>query len=222
MRFVLFLLAAMALAMDVSAQVRLSDFHIGLNAQDPTDSIYLSNLGDETLYLAISVVEVLNPAEDAPDLVEEIDPRTLGLLVSPQRLVLEPGAENRIRLVALDRPEEDRFYKVTVKPVTGALETNEQIGVKVMVGYSAWVWIGAQGGQPDVWGQRDGDRVVLHNRGDTLAELRMGEQCAAGRCEPLETVRILAGDERTIDLPLGAAPVTFRMVWGNQSEDLEF
>ena len=222
MREIFLLVAAFLLIMQAQAQVKLSDFFVDLNSEEPANAIYATNQGTETLYLKIQIAEVLNPGEPEPELRHHPDPRELGLLVSPQRLVLQPGEENRIRLVALAKPSVDKFYKVTVVPVTGDLSTDAEVGVKIMVGYSAWAWIRPEGAEPIITAKRHGTKLILSNRGGTLAQMMLGKQCAGSVCETIEPFRVLAGKQKTLNLPLGNAPVTFKMVWGVRSRELSY
>ncbi len=212
-----------ALCTSAHGALRLSDFFVELHGAQRGDALFAHNEGDEVLYLEVRVEEVLDPLADPPNVRQADDPRSLGLLVSPQRLVLQPGEEGRIRTLAMTQPDQDRFYKVTVVPVTGALQSDQSVGVKVMIGYSAWVFIRPEGARPVLEGSRREGELLLRNAGDTLARLVRGRQCDAhGRCERLEPVRVLAGQSKSLPLPLADGEVTFRMVWGNESLDLVF
>ncbi len=220
-----FLLLPMLLAQPMFAQasLRLSDFFIDLHSDQRAGALFAKNEGADTLYLKVEVVEVLDPTADDSKTRSASDPRDLGLLVSPQRLVLKPGEEGRIRTLALAEPDTDRFYKVSVVPVTGTLATESPVGIKVMIGYSAWVFIRPRGALPKLAGQRQGRSLRLTNSGGTLAQLVMGEQCDSdNRCEKLQPLRVLAGQQKKIELPYDEGTTTFRMIWGNESRDLVF
>ena len=203
--------------------LRLSDFFIDLHPERRAGALFAKNEGSEALYLKIDVVEVLDPTEADSDVRRVDDPRELGLLVSPQRLVLQPGEEGRIRALALTDPDGDRFYKVSVVPVAGTLNTETPVGIKVMIGYSAWVYVRPEGAKPELKGVRKGNSLTLTNTGDTLAQLVMGKQCTAVRqCEQIQPMRVLAGRRKHVELPFVDGSATFRMVWGDQSQDLMF
>lgn len=212
-----------AFSQTAHANLKLSDFYIDLHEASRSDSIYASNLGKDMMYLKIKVVEVLAPNTDQQEIKEISDPKQLGLLVSPQRLVVKPGEEGRIRMVALSEPQQDRYYKITVEPVAGALQSKKQIGVKILVGYSAWAYIRPKGTSPLVTGRRDGKKLILSNSGGTLAQMMAGKICPVGTpCEKMEPFRVLAGQQKTIELPHETAPVSFRITWGNEGQDISF
>ncbi len=217
------LLTGFGLAWPVKANLKLSDFYIDLHENGRSDSIYASNQGKETMYLKISVVEVINPGAENQEIRKITNPKELGLLVSPQRLVVKAGEEGRIRMVSLTEPENDRFYKITVEPVVGELQSKEQIGVKILVGYSAWAYVRPKGASPSVTGRREGKKLILTNSGGTLAQMMAGKQCTVAKsCTKIDPFRVLAGQQKTIDLTHENAPVSFRMTWGNEGEDLSF
>lgn len=223
MRCALVMLVLIALCGSAHGSLRLSDFFVELHAGKRGDALFAQNEGDEVLYLEVSVEEVLDPLAEERTVRKVDDPRSLGLLVSPQRLVLEPGEEGRIRAVAMTQPDRDRFYKVTVVPVTGALRSDQPVGVKVMIGYSAWVFLRPEGARPVLDGVRRQGELTLRNSGDTLARLVRGRQCdGRGRCERLDPIRVLAGQSKTVALPMPDGEVTFHMIWGDESMDLAF
>lgn len=216
-------IATLFVVQPAHANLKLSDFYIDLHENGRSDSIYASNLGKETMYLKVSVAEVINPGADNQEIRKVANPKELGLLVSPQRLVVKAGEEGRIRMVALTEPEKDRFYKITVEPVAGRLQSKEQIGIKILVGYSAWAYVRPKGASPSVTGRRDGKKLILTNSGDTLARMMAGKICpAASSCEKIDPFRVQAGQQKTIDLTHKNAPVSFRMTWGNEGESLSF
>lgn len=204
------------------ADVQLSDFFVDLSEDSRVNAIYAANRGDETLYLKVTATEVIDPASTDPRIRNVKNPRELGLLVSPQRLVVQPGDEGRIRLVALAEPQEDRFYKIAVEPVTGALETDGQVGVKIMVGYSAWAFIRPKGAEPIVSATRDGRMLTVRNSGTTLARMTAGKQCAGVICEQIDTFRVLAGEKKTVELPHADRPASFKVRWGDTSLDVKY
>ena len=204
------------------AELKLSHYFIDLHENQRVDALYASNDGDEVLYLKVEVAEILEPTSEQPIVRKEADPRALGLLVSPQRLVVRPGEEARVRLVALDKPAHDRFFKVSVVPTTGKLVPEQDVGVKVMIGYSAWVYVRPEGLRPKLTGRQIGGQLEVANDGGTLAQMMVGRQCDKGLCESIEPFRVLAGQTKRVELPMERGVTTFRMTWGDQAEDVSF
>ena len=103
--------ASLSVAIPAYANLKLSDFYIDLHEKARSDSIYAANQGKETMYLKISVVEVINPGAENQEIRKVTDPKVLGLLVSPQRLVVKAGEEGRIPYGLANRTRERSFLQ---------------------------------------------------------------------------------------------------------------
>ncbi|MEO1574719.1 MAG: hypothetical protein AAFU65_07150, partial [Pseudomonadota bacterium] len=124
--------------------------------EPPREDIEIENNGDETLYIEVKPHRVHAPG--TPEERREIirNPRESGLLVTPNRLVIGPGARKRLRLVNLapDSPEE-RVYRVAVTPVVGDVSA-AQSGLKVLIGYEVLVLTQPPSPSPDLVARRLG------------------------------------------------------------------
>jgi P pilus assembly chaperone PapD len=153
----------------------------------------------------VTPTEVQDPGKPSERRIESPDPEQLGLLATPNRLVLEPGERKFLRVALLKPPgETDRVFRVTVKPVVGAV-AGEATGLKLMVGYEMLVIQRPPAPRADLTGAREGDAITITNRGNSNAELFQGKQCdAAGKaCEPLDSHRIYAGASTTVKVKPG-------------------
>lgn len=179
--------------------------------------IEVYNDGDERLFVAAEPARILNPGQVDETRVSEPDPSALGLLVSPQRLVLEPGQRRVVRVAALGgRGATDKVYRVAIKPVAGELSATST-ALKVLVGYDALVLLRPAAIAGEVTAVLHGRRLTFHNGSNTAQEIYDGEQCAAGQdCAKLPTRRVYAGAEWTFDLP-GDAPVKFTVSDGTRA-----
>ena len=142
------------------------------------------------------------------------DPKEMGMLVSPTRLVLEPGQSKTVRMSLLGRPlDRDRIYRVKIAPAVGrtvAMRT----GIRVVVGYDVLVIARPANAKARIEDERNGRKLTLRNTGNTNALLVSGKQCnKAGKCVDLPTTRLYAGAEWSVDLPLDA-PVEYRLQSG--------
>jgi P pilus assembly chaperone PapD len=167
------------------------------------EDIEIVNTGDSTLYVSITPRLVRNPGTESERRVEIANPRELGLLASPGKMVLEPGQRGLMRLSLLQRPQDrDRIFRVAVTPQVGGVE-GEGTGVQVVLAYNLLVMARPLQAEAKLQGVRDGDTLTLRNTGDTNALLLQGEQCApsGAPCRDLPTRRMYAGNSWTLDLP---------------------
>lgn len=204
--FRVFLLIAVVcggLAAPARAELVLSDLIVDLQANNKKrKDIEIWNNTDERSYVMITPAEIVNPGRPTEKRLVEPDPEKLGLLVSPNRMILEPGQHKLIRIATISpAPNQDRIYRVTVKPVVGGV-SGDQSGLKVLVGYDVLVIVRPSTQVQKVVGYREGRTLVVRNEGNTSAELLNGKQCGSpGNCTTLPGKRLYAGAEWKQVLP---------------------
>jgi P pilus assembly chaperone PapD len=155
--------------------------------------------------------------------LQEPDPERLGLLVSPNRLILEPGQHKVVRIAAITAPAtSERIYRVTVKPVVGEL-SGEQSGLKVLVGYDVLAIIRPENPVPRISGNRNGRTLIIRNDGNSSAELMNGKQCqhAETNCAKLPGKRLYAGAEWRQTLS-SDGPVEYSIKLGSRLTTIRF
>lgn len=104
-----------------NADLILSEVIVDFGPDKPArEDIEAWNNGTERIYIVAQPAEILAAGTSGERRVEAADPSQSGLLVTPRRMVLEPGERRLVRIAALsNRPEHDRIYRVTIKPVVG-------------------------------------------------------------------------------------------------------
>ncbi|MDY6943404.1 MAG: fimbria/pilus periplasmic chaperone [Pseudomonadota bacterium] len=165
------------------------------------EDVEIQNTGTDPLYVNVSVFEVMSPGLSAETRVELNDPNQLDLLVSPRKMVIQPGAIRLMRVVNLTPPgERERIYRVNVTPAVGEL-TREQAGLKLIVGYELLVIVRPTNPKPLLDVNRRDNVLSVRNRGNSNVLFFNGELCSpAGTCVPLPTKRIYAGASWTLTL----------------------
>ena len=164
--------------------------------------VELLNDSPERSYVAVEAREMIEPGTSTERSVAPVDPEKLGVLVSPRRMILEPGQRRTLRIAALGPAiSQERVYRVTVKPVVG--DVSGETGLKLLVGYDLLVLVRPGAIQSSVEaGRRDG-KLVITNRGNASVELVDGKQCDSdGRnCRDLPGKRLYAGASFEQSLP---------------------
>ena len=208
-------LAAAALAFGSLAQAEmvLSQVIVDLTPdKPPRDDIEVWNDGPERIYVAADPFEIVHPGTPGEQRVPAAtDPEQAGLLVAPQRLVLEPGERRVIRVALVGaRPASDRVYRVAIKPVAGPVSANET-ALKLLVGYDALVLVRPAEFTGDVTGERHGKTLTLTNAGNTAQELFAGRQCdpSGTACSDLPAKRLYSGAVWQQTLPFDT-PVNYK------------
>lgn len=209
-------MGAVLLISPAGAEMVLSQVIIDLQPEQLTrGDVEVWNNGKDRMYVSAEPFEIRNPGGPAEQRVAADDPELSGILVSPQRLILEPGERRMVRIAAIgERPAVDRVYRVAIKPVAGKI-TASGSALNVFVGYDALVLVRPAALKGDVVGERDGNTLTLRNEGNTSQELFDGRQCdaAGARCQALPGKRLYAGTVWRQTLPFTTV-VTYRSTTG--------
>lgn len=196
-----------------------------------SEDIIVFNQGDETLYIRVEPSIIVNPGTSQETREIYHDPKTAGLLVTPQRFVIPAGARKRLRFVRMDEPVnsiEDKVFRVLVKPEVGEIQS-EQTAVKIIVAYEVLVISQPKQAKPLLESSFQGNILKLTNSGNTNVLLQKGVQCPLGQsssdeenqCVELTGKRIYAKSDWQIELPF-TTPVTYQISVGMQNDSITF
>lgn len=171
------------------------------------NDIEIFNNSDERSFALVEPREILNPGTAAEQRFTSPDPAKLGLIASPARFILEPRQRRILRIAAIGAAaDRERVYRVTVKPVTGEI-ASEESGLKLMVGYDLLILVRPTIVKNDVRVSRIGSDLTVTNGGNASVELAEGKQCdqAGKNCQSLPSKRLYAGATWKQTLPRPAA-----------------
>lgn len=184
------------LAAPARANLAVDNLIVDLGPADGArKDLTLTNNGKERLYVLVTPREVLKPGTKEERRVERFDPKSMGLLVTPRRIVLEPGQVKAVRVIGLGRQgSAERIYRLEIKPVTGKVSASRS-GVKVLFGYNVLVMRRPQRIIARLEARRERGGIRFINRGNANVALGKGRQCAPGGkpCEPVRGKRIYPG-----------------------------
>lgn len=216
--------AALCAGSAAQAEMVLSQVIVDLlPGKAPREDIEVWNDGAERMYVLAEPFEIRGAGTPAEERNPTGIPEDSGILVSPQRLVLEPGERRVIRIAAIgDRSATDRVFRVAIKPVAGPI-TTEVSALKVFVGYDTLVIVRPDSLSGQVDGERKGRTLRLVNSGNTAQELFDGKQCDAGgnNCQALPAKRLYPGAIWEQTLPF-ETEVTYKTAIGPQVRERNF
>ena len=200
-------LAALLLPAPAHADLVLSELIIELQpGKAVRDDLEVWNNSTERSYVSVEPREIVNPSLPSQSERKDPDPEKLGLLAEPSRMILEPGQRRLVRMAAISpSSDRERVYRVTIKPVLGALQS-EDSGLKMVVGYDVLVLVRPAQPVASIAASRSGRKLTFNNSGNVSVELVDGRQCGAAhaQCSDLPGKRLYAGASWTVDLPLDA------------------
>ena len=201
------------------ANIALSQVIVDLKPGDtPTQDIEVWNNSADRSYVVAEPAEVISPGAGDEHRTTNPDPAQLGILVTPQRMILEPGQKRLIRVSAVvARGSRDRIYRVAVKPVAGDI-TASVTALKLLIGYDVLVIYRPEVMSGNVTAQRSASAITFTNTGNTNVEMFEGRQCdaAGANCKTLPATRLYAGASWQVPID-GPQPVQYRVATANQS-----
>lgn len=216
--------AAIAAAAPAWAGLMLSKVIVDLPADaPPREDIELWNNGNERMYVTAEPAQIVDAGKPTEKRVEAADPSQSGLLVTPQKLVIEPDERKLLRIASIvPADDRERIYRVTVKPVAGSV-TADQSALKVYVGYDLLVIVRPSIMSGDISAVRRGRDLTIHNGSSSSVELAEGKQCNTGgdTCATLPATRLYAGANWTVALPKDG-PAMFRIIRGTTQAERRF
>lgn len=185
--------------------------------------LVIRNESADRYYITVGAVEVVSPGDDDEQRVENSDPEKLGLLVSPNRVVVDPGGMRAIRIVSLnDAVANDRVYRIRVTPQVGEIQADDPgleargMTVKLLTAYDVLVTVRPPKPEAGITAIRSGNEITIRNSGNTNTLLFDGTACtpavggAPETCEDIGARRMYPANEWTITLQDPAARVTFK------------
>ena len=215
---------ALGFASIARAEMVLSQVIVDLlPGKPPREDIEVWNDGAERMYVLAEPFEIQAAGTPQEQRVPAGLPEESGILVSPQRLVLEPGERRTISVATIgERPAADRISRVAIRPVAGAVAAEES-ALSVFIGYDTLVLVRPERVTGDIEARRSGRTLVLVNAGNTAQELFEGKQCDAGggNCQTLPSKRLYPGASWEQALPYDT-PVSYKASIGPALKDRVF
>ena len=195
--------AGLLAAAPARAELVLSDLIVELQSGKlARRDIEVWNNSPERSYVSVEPREILEPGLASQSLRKDPDPEKLGLLVSPQRLILEPGQRKLVRIGNLPASgDREHVYRVMMKPVVAGVQS-EDSGLKIVVGYDVLVLVRPATATAAVKSSRTGRQLTFHNKGNVSVEIVDGRQCSpAKQCRELPGRRLYPGASWSVELP---------------------
>lgn len=207
-RLLICLMCSFAVSSPATAQLAVDRLWLDLEASaSPRSDVLLRNESEDRYYIAIQAFEIINPGTDQEERRSIANPEELGLLITPNRLVMEPDAMRSIRVVSLNQPAVDRVYRLLIAPQVGAIEMDpgegHSVAIKLLAAYDVLISVRPRDANADIVAERVGNELILRNQGNSNAVLYEGTACSAHRaddCEPVGSRRLYAGNEWRIPL----------------------
>lgn len=186
------------------------------NGEQLRQDIIVTNPDDTPAFIEVEVLEVLEPGTENESRTVVKNPEEIGLVASPRRLMVPPGGQRVVRLVSLNGfQDKEQVYRVNFTPVAGDVES-DTMAVMILVAYQVLVFVDPATVTVDLSASRQGQQLLLENRGNVNVQIYQGLQCPLGvelmppgkdeealenGCVELPNHRLYPGNRITVDLP---------------------
>ncbi|HMN52590.1 MAG TPA: hypothetical protein PKC32_00205 [Sphingopyxis sp.] len=199
-------LCGFALATPASAQLAIDRLWVDMGGGSVRRSdLVVRNESKDKYYITVATSEIVNPGTAQETREPGSNPEELGLLVTPGRMILEPGQMRAIRIVSLNQGlSKDRVYRVNVTPQIGELGAasaapdSRGLAIKLLAAFDVLVTVRPEKGDATLVVHRDGNFLDLTSAGNSNVLLLDGKICpAAGKALSQATQDfIVAQDEQ--------------------------
>lgn len=154
-------------------------------------------------YIVAEVSEIIHPGLSGEERRPLDDPTKAGLLVTPSKTVLGPGARKVLRFVLMREPDaSEHIYRVAVKPIIKGVDTSGQMGLKILIGYEVLVIVRPDEPRTAYEAVRTGDVLKIRNTGNTSVLFQGGRQCGEEeKCKLPPVVRVYPNETNELKLP---------------------
>lgn len=197
------------------ASMSLSRAVVIFQPGDPQrQDIIVRNPDAEPMYIKIEAAEIINPGTPQQERRVAREPEDIDLLVTPNKLVLQPGQEKVVRLVSMKpAADEERVYRVVFTPIVGKIESDLPMAIKIVIAYDTLVIVEPAKPKAMLEAVREGKKITFRNTGNVYANIANGKQCPVegateDHCLTVPGTRVYPGTEWSTDLPFDR-PVTF-------------
>jgi hypothetical protein len=243
MKYVLALCALCGLPMSAPAapNINVGVFYDYLDGDRSTYLKRVSNVGDSTAFIKVSVMEILYNADGTSEEVElksnaENTARD-GLMATPARLIVPSNGMQGTRLLYLGAREKERYFRLRFVPVMPEPEDDFAVsseeresykeslsaGVTVLAGFGTVFFVRPKDTRFATRIDEQPAEYGLHNDGNSVVVVDQFKDCASGDaqdCLPVTKNHILPG--RAFSFPKQAGRTyRFTLVEGSEKKPYE-
>jgi len=204
------------------AGINVSPLVLRFNPADSYQDLKVSNTGTTIQYVKI-VPNLVVLRKNRVKQIKIKDPKKMGLLITPSKLVLPPKQSKYVRVV-LTKPagKVERDYVIAVTPVTGRIiypkiagknAKKSQLAMKVIIAYGVMTIVNPKVSHVHIVVKRNKRKITVKNSGNVGVVLRGAKQCSHPRkCVLLKRVntKILYPTQRWSFTVPHPKPVSFQ------------
>ncbi|PIQ43020.1 MAG: hypothetical protein COV52_07525 [Gammaproteobacteria bacterium CG11_big_fil_rev_8_21_14_0_20_46_22] len=197
--------SSLALSESIMVSPQIIDFSAGKRVENIT----VINSGDKRTFVKITPYRLEDPETPNEKRISEQNPQKLGLLVSPQHLIIPPRGEKTVRLIRLTKSSgEELPFLVSVTPVLGNVSAKNTNAIKIVIAYGVRIFLMPNQIKEKIVLEHHAEKLIVKNEGNVSAVLFSGKACVSeSSCESLPAFRLYPDKSRDFRLKANAKVV---------------
>lgn len=222
------LLLAVSTSIAASKKITTSLYTINLGAHlGKSDYFTVTNKGTAKAYVLLSASKVINPDRSNAKLITNKNPKKLGLLVTPNKLILKPNQSRKVKVTSLVKNNDtDVVFRINgsevAMPKKGKSLEKGQTGfvMDVGIGFTTTVIARPAKMQPKLDSKIVDGKLLLTNVGNTSFSMTNIRQCPSkDQCFPFSNKFFFPGIEKTITLNNAGGDIDYEFVYPGTKEE---
>lgn len=209
---VLLFVFCVGISMNVSAQISVTPLFLQFSKNTkPFQDFSVTNRGKKKAYVDIAARILENPGAENEKEVSYKNPKQLGLIVSPQKLIIAPGQSRAIRVSSIIPPgNAERNYRISVVPKKNfsikkpVAKGKMGAQVNILIGYELTVRVAPKNPTLDYSITRQGDKLLIKNTGNITFIINKRKYCGGtDPCKEKANIRAYPGVTELVPFPAG-------------------
>ena len=187
-----------------------------------TGYLTVVNEGSNKAYIVLTPTRVDNAGTKNAKVIKEKNPKKLGLLVSPTKLILKPGKQRKVKITDLVKGnDKDVIFKINgaqfnmpSKKTGKDLSDETGVTAEVAIGFTTYVYARPISLKPDINININGDKATFTNTGNTTVNVNSIRQCDANdSCLNVSPLWLFPNASRERSLPMKNTPIHYTIAY---------
>lgn len=233
-RFILFLLI-ITTSKNLYANIIIDNAIVYMDNKK-AETISVKNNGDNKEYVAVNIRKIVNPGKENEECLilnkgnykkftkmcnSTDNIREIGLSISPLKMVLDPKTSRVLKVFNINESVDSEYiYRAEIVPIPSPfkIKGENNIGVKIQIGYEALIIIPPENPKYSYTFNRDNEFLKVVNTGNSNLLFFNGKICLDDTCKDIKPKRIYSGVTHNFELPINnkEATIEFDIREGNK------
>lgn len=192
-----------------------------------TQYISVKNRSPKKAFAILTIKKIINPGTLKMRYETNKNPKLLGLMVSPSKLILKNNQSRKVKIIRLLTNNskdivyllDGRYAKVPKKIADNT--TSSTTNIEISLGFNTTIILKPKVLKPKIDSKIVSNKLYITNTGNTTVSLSDIKQCQANNvCKNIPSVTLYPDDDTERMLPYTGIPVSLTMIYGKKSKNI--